>query len=114
MIIVAYLSKKGIPVADVIYRAGLHVEVRVAKEFQLKEIDFKLCHSINDALKGTWEEALDRYFNEGVFDTKDCVFPGEMRRIGSARDHKTLFRQASHALLKDLQPYGYELEVEFI
>lgn len=114
MIIVAYLSQKGIPVADVIYRAGLHVEVRVAKEFQLQEICFRLCYSNNGELKGTWEEALDRYFNEGVFDSKDCIFPGEMRRIGSARDHKTLFRQAAHALLKDLQDHGYELEVEFI
>jgi hypothetical protein len=113
MIIVAYLSKNGTPVADVIYRAGLHVEVRIAKEFQLQQICYKLCHSNNIELKGTWEQALDHYFNDGVFDSKDNVFPGEMRRIGCARDHKTLFRQAAHALLKDLQPHGFEIEVEF-
>ncbi len=114
MVIVAYVSKNGLPIADIIYRAGLHVEVRVAKEFQLQQIHFKLRHSQNGELKGGWEEALDKYFNEGVFDSKDCLFPGEMRRIGSAREHKSLFRQAVHALLKDLQPHGYHVEVEFI
>jgi hypothetical protein len=114
MIIVAYLSRKGVPVADVIYRAGLHVEVRVAKIFQLEQVCYKLCHSNNGELKGSWEEALDKYFNEGVFDSKDSVFPGEMRRIGSAREHRTLFRQAAHALLKDLNSHGFELEVEFM
>ncbi|HMK35862.1 MAG TPA: hypothetical protein VK463_12390 [Desulfomonilaceae bacterium] len=114
MVIVACLSQKGVPIADVIYRAGLHVEVRVAKEHQLQEICFALCHSDNQELKGNWEEALDRYFNEGIFDSGDTRFPGEMRRIGCARDHKTLFRQAAHALLKDLQQHGYEIEVEFV
>jgi hypothetical protein len=114
MIIVAYLSKEGAPVADVIYRAGLHVEVRIAKNFQLQEICYMLCHSDNGDLRGTWEEALDHYFNDGVFDSKDSLFPGEMRRIGSARDHKALFRQAARSLQKDLQPHGFKIEVEFM
>jgi hypothetical protein len=113
MIIVAYISRVGAPVADVTYRAGLHVEVRVAKEFQDENICFELKHSASDQLKGTWEEALDRYFNEGTFNAKDNLFPGEMRRVGSAREHKTLFRHAVHCLLKDLEPHGFGVSVEF-
>lgn len=113
MIIVAHISRKASPIADVTYRAGLHVEVRVAKEFQLDQICFALTHSENKELKGTWEEALDWYFNEGIFNSKDNLFPGEMPRVGSAREHKTLFRHAVHALLKDLEPHGYEVGVEF-
>jgi hypothetical protein len=33
--------------------------------------------------------------------------------VGSAREHKTLFRHAAHCLLKDLEPHGYNLTVEF-
>jgi hypothetical protein len=113
MIIVAHISRKGVPVADVTYRAGLHVEVRVAKEFQDERVEFALSHSENGILDGSWEEALDRYFNEGRFDSRDNLFPGEMRRVGSAREHRTLFRHAVHALLKDIEPHGYELHVEF-
>ncbi|MBI5248003.1 MAG: hypothetical protein HY912_00790 [Desulfomonile tiedjei] len=114
MIIVAHLSHNGTPVADVTYRAGLHVEVRVAQEFLEQQVCFPLCHSQNFQLKGSWEEALDNYFNDGVFDSKDSVFPGEMRRIGNARDHKSLFRQAAHALLKDLERHGFNIEVNFM
>jgi len=113
MIIVAHISYQGTPVADVTYRAGLHVEVRVAKEFLDQQVSFGLTHSQNDFLKGNWEEALDNYFNDGVFDSKDSVFPGEMRRIGSAREHKSLFRQAAHALLRDLECHGFNVEVNF-
>jgi hypothetical protein len=113
MIIVAHISQNGRPVADVTYRAGLHVEVRVAKEFLEQQICFQLCHSQNAELKGNWEEALDNYFNEGVFDSKDSVFPGEMRRIGNARDHRCLFRQAAHALLRDLERHGFNVDVNF-
>ncbi|AFM23293.1 hypothetical protein [Desulfomonile tiedjei] len=114
MIIVAHISHEGTPVADATYRAGLHVEVRVALDFQRQQICFELCHSANCELKGSWEEALDNYFNEGTFDSKESMFPGEMRRIGSAREHKALFRQAAHALLKDLQPHGYFVEVKYM
>ena len=99
--------------ADVTYRAGLHVEVRVAKEFQKDNIRFELKHSENHELKGTWEEALDWYFNDGTFVSKYNLFPGEMPRVGNAREHKTLFRHSVHCLLKDLEPHGYEVSVEF-
>lgn len=112
--IVAHISQKGKPVADVTYRAGIHVEVRVAKEFQRAEISFPLDHSENGELRGKWEEALDIYFNDGLFDSGDSVFRGEMRRVGSAKEHRSLFQQAAHALLKDLGPHGYEVRVEFI
>ena len=62
-------------------------------------------------LSGNWEEALDIYFNEGIFDTKDHLFRGEMRRVGSAREHKSLFRQAAYSLLKDLENNGYDVKV---
>jgi hypothetical protein len=114
MTIVAYLSHRGVPIADITYRAGLHVEVRVAKEFQLQTVSFHLTHSENVQLEGTWEEALDNYFNEGRFDSKAGRLPGEMRRVGAARDHKSLFRQAVHALFKDLEPQGYKVQVEFM
>ncbi len=114
MIIVAHLSRDGVPIADVTYRSGLHVEVRVAKDFLDEEISFPLKYSQNGELKGTWEEALDCYFNEGRFDAKGYLFPGEMPRIGNARDHKTLFRQAAHSLWKDLEKHGYRVEVEFV
>ena len=113
MVIVAHISCNGVAVADVTYRAGLHVEVRVAKEYQGKDLHVPLIHSENRELSGTWEEALDFYFNEGQFDSKDGLLHGEMRRVGSAREHKSLFRYAVHALLRDLEPHGYTVSVEF-
>jgi hypothetical protein len=92
----------------------MHVEVRIAQEFETDTIDIPITSSENKNLQGSWEKALDDYFNEGVFDSKGNVFPGEMRRVGSARDHKILFRQAAHSLRKDLLPYGYTVEVEFV
>ncbi|MFH0825086.1 MAG: hypothetical protein V2B18_20230 [Pseudomonadota bacterium] len=114
MIIVAHISFKGTPVADVTYRSGLHVEVRVAQEFLDKEVRYPLKHSENKEFKGTWEAALDSYFNEGRFDTLGTPIPHEMRRVGLARDHKSLFRQAVVCLLKDLDIYGYKVDVEFV
>jgi hypothetical protein len=89
------------------------VEVRVAKEFQDEEVRFPLSHSGNKELAGTWEEALDHYFNEWQFDSRDNLFPGEMHRIGAAREHRTLFQIAAYGLRKDLEPSGYLVEVEF-
>ena len=114
MIIVAHISRNGVPVADVTYRAGLHVEVRVAMGFQTEDICFELAHSNNSPLKGKWEEALDEYFNNGQFNAKTNLFPGEMRRVGAAREHKTLFKAAAHALMKDVRDHGYEVNVEFL
>lgn len=101
-------------VAEVIYRSGLHVEVRVVEPFESSEIDFVLAHSENGRLKGKWEDALDNYFNEGRFDSKETLFPGEMRRVGSAREHKSLFMQAIRALSKDLEPHGYTVKVQYV
>ncbi len=113
MVIITRLSCKGVPVADVTYRAGIHVEVRVGKEYRDEKINIPLAHSENGELKGSWEEALDRYFNEGRFDSSDSLFPGEMPRIGSAREHRSLFRKASQALRKDLEPRGFAVEVKY-
>ncbi len=110
--IVVQLSYKGAPVAEVTYRAGLHVEVRIEEAFKDETIRFKLSHSQNMELAGNWEEALDLYFNEGIFDTKDHIFRGEMRRVGTAREHKSLFRQAAYSLLKDLELHGYDVKVK--
>ena len=111
--IVVQISYNSARVAEVIYRSGLHVEVHIEDAFKDQRIRFKLSHSQNKELAGNWEEALDAYFNEGRFDTKDHIFSGEMRRVGSARDHKSLFRQAAHSLLKDLEPHGYYVKIEY-
>ncbi len=114
MVIVAHISRKGTPIADVTYRSGLHVEVRVAKAFMDTEITIPLSHSENRALSGTWSQALDEYFNEGTFHATEHLFPGERPRVGSAREHKALFRHAVRALSKDLSPLEYQVDVEFI
>jgi hypothetical protein len=114
MIIIAHLSINEAPIADVTYRAGMHVEVRVAKEFQAERIEYDLPHLNDRKLKGSWEQALDRLFNEWTFDSSGLVFPGEMARVGTAREHKSLFRTATLQLRKDLAPLGYTLEVEFL
>jgi len=113
MVIIAHISRNGVRVADAIYRTGLHVDIQVSKPFRHEKIHFPLENSENKELSGTWESALDWYFNEGVFDSKDSLFPGETRRVGNARDHKSLFRQAATALWKDLEPLGYTVEIEF-
>ncbi len=113
MVIIAHISLKDVPIADVTYRSGLHAEVRVAKEFQTAKIHLPLTHSGNKELSGTWEEALDNYFNEGEFDSRENLFPESLRRFGMAREHRTLFQIAAHALRKDLEPFGYLVEVEF-
>jgi hypothetical protein len=113
MVIVVHLSKQGVPVADVTYRSGLHVEIRVGEGFRSQGIDYPLNHSPNEALRGTWEQALDWYFNEGSFDARSNLFPGEIPRYGCARDHKSIFRQAVLDLKKDLEPHGFAIDVEF-
>jgi hypothetical protein len=113
MEIVAEIFCENGMVANVTYRSGFLVEITVVGSFKESSIWFDLTHSENRRLEGRWDEALDKYFNEGQFDSKDAVFPGEMRRIGSARDHKSLFLQASRALAKDLQPHGYRLTVRY-
>ena len=60
MTIVGHISRTGAPIADVTYRAGLHVEVRVAKSFQSEKIYFELSYSDNDPLRGTWEDGIGR------------------------------------------------------
>jgi hypothetical protein len=112
-VIIAKLMYCGIPVAVITYKPGLHVEIQVTSEFVAEEINIDLKYSENAKLLGTWEAALDKYFNDGLFDSKGSSLPGEMRRMGTGRDHRTLFRQAAFALLKDLEPHGYEVRVEF-
>ena len=113
MKIVAHISFNKKPVAVATYQSGLLVEVETAKPFHNKEIHFQLSHSNNKELSGLWGDALDWYFNEAAFDSKDSVFPGEKRRFGQARDHKSLFREAVTALRKDLEPHGFEVEIQY-
>jgi len=111
--ILAQLLYKGAVVAEIQYRTGFHVEIRVVADFQDEHIDFELAHAEHTRLHGTWESALDTYFNDTRFDSKDAVFAGELRRIGSAREHKSLFRQAIRSLEKDLEPHGYQIGVSY-
>jgi hypothetical protein len=111
--VVAHLSKGHSPVAAIRYRSGLHVEIDIQEPYRTEDISFELAHSDNGPLRGTWEDALDRYFNDGMFDSRDAIMPGELRRIGVARDHTSLFTQATLALSKDLEPHGYTLKIVF-
>ena len=111
--IFAEISYNGATVAEILYRTGFLVDIRVADDFQAAHIDFPLSHSQHPRLEGSWETALDTYFNEACFDSKDTVFRGELRRVGSAREHKSLFRQAIRSLLKDLEPHGYHIQISF-
>ena len=111
--ILAEILFRGAVVAEIQYRTGFHVEVRVLEDFQTEYIDFPLAHAESRTLTGTWENALDAYFNDTCFDSKDAVCQGELRRVGSAREHKSLFRQAIRSLLKDLEPHGYEITMSY-
>ena len=113
MKIVAHISLDRKRVAVATYQSGLLVEVETAKRFADKQVHIALTHSDNKELSGAWGEALDWYFNEAVFDSKDSLFPGEKRRVGAARDHRSLFRQAVTALRKDLEPHGYKVEIQY-
>jgi len=114
MTIVAHLSQNGVAIADITYTPGFLVTVRIAADFLDQGIFFRLSHSDNERLAGTWEEALDNYFNNGIFHAKADLFPGEMRRVGCANEHRTLFQQAVYALMRDLEPHGYQVTVEFL
>ncbi len=112
MILVEILQN-GFPVAGAAYEPGMLVEISVAEAYQTQDISFELVHTDNHCLKGKWQEALDQYFNEEIFDCRETVFPGEMKRIGCAKDHKSLFQHAAHALLKNLEPHGYTINIKF-
>ncbi len=112
--ILAEISFKGAIVAEILYRTGFLVDIRVTEDFQAAHIEFPLSHSATPRLEGTWESALDTYFNEACFDSKHSVVAGEFRRVGSAREHKSLFRQAIRSLLKDLEPHGYQIKITYV
>ncbi len=111
--VVVHLTKGNSPVADIRYRSGLHVEIDIQEPYRAEDVSFELAHSDNGPLRGKWEDALDKYFNDGLFDSRDAIMPGELRRVGVARDHRSLFTQAIRALSKDLEPHGYTLEIVF-
>lgn len=111
--IFAEITYEGATVAEILYRTGFLVDVRVTDDFQDLHIDFPLPCAHGSRLEGTWESALDEYFNETCFDSKETVFPGELRRVGSAREHKSLFRQAIRSLVKVLEPRGYRIKISY-
>lgn len=111
--IFAQISYKGAVVAEIQYRTGFHVDIRVLDDFQAQHIDFLLFPEKNTRLQGTWESALDEFFNDTTFDSRDAVFRGELPRVGSAREHKSLFRQAVRSLVKALEPHGYLVTVSY-
>lgn len=113
MEIFAEISFQGAVVAEIQYRTGFLVDIRVLDDFQAEYVDFQLSHEGYTRLKGTWERALDAYFNDAQFDSKDAVYPGELRRVGSAREHRSLFRQAIRSLEKALEPHGYQVVLRY-
>jgi len=113
MEILAEILYRGAIVAQIVYRTGFHVEIRVSDDFQDARIGFPLSHFPDTGFSNKWASALDYYFNEACFDSKDTVFRGELRRVGSAREHKSLFRQAIRSLIKDLEPQGYQVQISY-
>ncbi|MCX5872121.1 MAG: hypothetical protein NTY51_02660 [Deltaproteobacteria bacterium] len=100
-------------VAEIIYEPGFLVDIRVEKPFRVKRIGYRVSHHQHERLSGSWLEALDKYFNEWIFESRSDLFPDEQPRTGSGREHKSLFLAAARALEKDLTPYGYKFKVLF-
>ncbi len=100
-------------VAQISYRPGFYVEIEVGEPFLTKKVVFRVCHRQDLELVGNWPEALDKYFNECVFELRPDLLPNEQARTGTGREHRSLFLAAARALEKDLTPLGYEFKVSF-
>ena len=100
-------------VAQISYRPGFYVEIKVGELFKTKKVVFRVCHHQNLELVGNWPEALDKYFNESTFESRSDFLPHESARAGCAREHRSLFLAAARALEKNLTPLGYEFKVSF-
>ncbi len=100
-------------VATITYKPGFLVDVKVASPFLDNKTVWSLCHRENGQIDGELSEALDKYFNEWIFESRSDLFPQDTPRVGAAREHKSLFLAATRILEKDLTPNGYRFEISF-
>ena len=100
------ILRRDFLIAEVYYNPGFLVEINVEESFRNQKIDLQTGYH-HRKLSGYWQEALDEYFNDWIFESKAEMFPDDLTRSGCARDHKNLFLTAARALEKDLTPFGY-------
>jgi len=89
------------------------VDVKVTRSFRTQKIAFKGSNPGNKNIEGDLPEMLDKYFNEWIFESRSDLLPDEPARVGAAREHKSLFLNATRILEKDLIRMGYRFEVSF-
>jgi hypothetical protein len=99
--------------ARIIYSPGFFVEISVEKSFQTKEPPYGPLRPKESTQTDSWPEALDRYFNEVIFEARNDLLPNEPPRTGSAREHRTLFLTAARVLEKNLATHGFRFRVSF-
>ena len=99
--------------ARIIYSPGFFVDIKVEKSFREKEPPCDPFRREDETHIDSWPEALDRYFNEAIFEARNDLLPNEPPRTGSAREHRTLFLTAARILEKNLAPHGFRFNVSF-
>ena len=99
--------------ARIIYSPGFFVDINVEKSFRVKEPPYGTLRPKESAQSHSWPEALDKYFNEVIFEARNDLLPNEPPRTGSAREHRTLFLTAARVLEKNLATHGFRFRVSF-
>lgn len=103
----------GSIVATVTYKPGFLVDVKVSRPFLNNKIIYRVSHPKNGQIAGELSEVLDKYFNEWIFESRSDLLPEIPPRVGTAREHKSLFLAATRILQKDFTAYGYDVRVSF-
>ncbi|MFH0959256.1 MAG: hypothetical protein V1897_11190 [Pseudomonadota bacterium] len=103
----------GSLLATVTYKPGFLVDVKVARPYISKKFVCRPPYPKNNQFAGELSEVLDKYFNESIFESRSDLLPEDPPRVGTARDHKSLFLTATRILEKDWNPNGYEFQVSF-
>ncbi len=106
------ITRNDFLIAKINYHPGFLVEIQVSELFVNQKIEYHTSHH-HGKLSGYWDQVLDQYFNEWIFESRSDMFPDEAPRSGCAREHKNLFLAAARALEKDLGPHGYKFNVSF-
>lgn len=99
--------------ARIIYSPGFFVDISVEKSFRVKEPPDGPLRPKDSTQTYSWAEALDRYFNEVIFEARNDLLPNEPPRTGSAREHRTLFLTAARILENNLAAHGFRFRVSF-
>jgi hypothetical protein len=99
--------------ARIIYSPGFFVDINVEKSFRVKEPPYGTLRPKESGQSHSWPEALDKYFNEAIFEARNDLLPNEPPRTGNAREHRTLFLTAARVLEKNLATHGFRFKVSF-